>query len=203
MASKLVDQGVDMIYFIEQLINTLHGFLLYKVGVESKEEFSIFNFQFSIEETKELVELLARAYGELKYTVLPQLPLELAIVEWSQARNHAEPYAEERGNKIQRSSASSSASFSDKSVQAKGELTDSGQIWNELINKVKSYNHSIAGVLRGCSLKSYDNKKIVIETGYKFHKERLEEKKTMEILEKVCNELVGKPVEARIVLREK
>jgi DNA polymerase III gamma/tau subunit len=86
LVSKLVEQGVDMKYFIEQLINTLHSFLLHKVGVESKEEFSIFNFQFSIEETKRLVELLAKAHAELKYAVLPQIPLELAIVEWGLVR---------------------------------------------------------------------------------------------------------------------
>jgi hypothetical protein len=70
-----------------------------------------------------------------------------------------------------------------------------------LINKVKAYNHSIAGVLRGCKLQSYDNKKIVIETGYKFHKERLEEKKTREIIEKVCEEIAGKKINVSVEMK--
>ena len=73
--------------------------------------------------------------------------------------------------------------------------------WQELINKVKAYNHSIAGVLRGCTLKSYDSKKLVIEAKYKFHKEKLEEKKTREILRKVSEEIAGSPIAISVVLK--
>ncbi len=207
LVSKLVEQGVDIKYFIEQLVSELHQILLVEIGAIEKSKIiptkSGQISKMSVEEIRQLVELVAKAHAGLKYAVLPQLPLELAIVEWGlqQPQNNAEPYAEQRGNKIQRSSASSSAYFSDKTKGAK-ELDGRTQVWRELIDKVKVYNHSIAGVLRGCRLKSYDNKEIVIETGYKFHKERLEDEKTRTIIEKVCKEISGIKIDVSVVLRE-
>ena len=45
--------------------------------------------------------------------------------------------------------------------------------WNNLIGEMKKYNHTVAGVLRGCTIKSYADQKLIIQTAYKFHKERL------------------------------
>ncbi|MCL5435131.1 MAG: hypothetical protein M1405_01960, partial [Patescibacteria group bacterium] len=59
----------------------------------------------------------------------------------------------------------------------------------------------IAGVLRGCSIKSYKDKKLIIETSYKFHKERLEEAKTRRIIEGVMSEITGDRAIISVVLR--
>lgn len=184
LTAKITEQGLDMKYFLEQLINTLHGELLIKLGIKGSE----LDSAFTVEEIKRLIELLARAHSELKYAVLPQLPLELAIVEWGL----------QAGQDFQHSSAYSSTGFSDKKQLNDQDALD---VWKKLIEGAKRYNHSVAGVLRGCVLKAYDGKKLAIETGYKFHKERLEEKKTHEILEKVVEEIVGKKVKISVVLR--
>jgi len=75
-------------------------------------------------------------------------------------------------------------------------------LWNALIDKVKTYNHSIAGVLRGCSIKSYDGKILLLQTNFKFHKEKLSEIKTKEILNNACKEVTKKDVKIEVVLRE-
>ena len=74
-------------------------------------------------------------------------------------------------------------------------------IWPKFIEKTKSYNHSVAGVLHSCSLKSYDGKSFVIETKYKFHKEKLEENKSRQILEDALKDLTGEQVKISINLR--
>ncbi|MBI2196964.1 hypothetical protein HYU45_05155 [Candidatus Daviesbacteria bacterium] len=194
LTSKIVEQGIDMKYFLEQLINTLHEELLTQLGVASSKS----KVGFSVEEVKHLIELLARAHSELKYAVLPQLPLELAIIGWGlQAQNSAEPYAEQRKVEVQHNSASSSASFSDSQI-AKSKNLD---LWQRLIEKARSYNHSVAGVLRGCVLKSYDGKKLVIETGYKFHKERLEDNKIKKVLEQALEEITGETAKVLVMLK--
>jgi len=217
LASKLVEQGVDMKYFMEQLISELHQMLLVEVGAIdiSKIIHSASSGQkskMSVEEIKELVDLLAKAHAELKYAVLPQLPLELAIVEYNMQKsvlrslrqfenssNASVPAARYRSPRDTVAFGDSSEKFS----HAKAPRTlKEDEIWQALINKVKSHNHSIAGVLRGCTLKSYDNTKIVIETGYKFHKERLEENNNLAILKKVCSEIAGNKIEVSVVLKE-
>jgi len=81
--------------------------------------------------------------------------------------------------------------------------TEMNSIWKELIEKVKTQNFSIAGVLRGCAISRYDSKELVIETKYTFHKEKLEEKKIQELLEKVAKEITGKSIHVSVVLQEK
>ncbi|MBI2622857.1 MAG: hypothetical protein HYW64_02065, partial [Candidatus Levybacteria bacterium] len=215
LTSKIVEQGIDMKYFLEQLINTLHEELLTQLGVASSKS----KVGFSVEEVKQLIELLARAHSELKYAVLPQLPLELAIIEWGLEKEEESARGQSSAGPAAYSSqgARASLSFGTGRTALLGSpplaspasivtpRATSGQaptaLWDSLIRQVKSYNHSVAGVLRGCVLKSYDGKKLVIETGYKFHKERLEEKKTKAILEKVCKEISGKDIVVSIVLK--
>src|SRR5438105_2201878 len=52
--------------------------------------------------------------------------------------------------------------------------------WSNLISEMKKYNHTVAGVLRGCTIKSYSEQKLIIQTAYKFHKERLDDMKNRE-----------------------
>lgn len=70
-----------------------------------------------------------------------------------------------------------------------------------IIYKVKPYNHSVAGVLRGCTIKLIDGEKVIFETPYKFHKEKLNEIKTREILEKGVREITGKNLIVMIELK--
>ncbi|MDP3726994.1 MAG: DNA polymerase III subunit gamma/tau [bacterium] len=219
LTSKIVEQGLDMKYFLEQLINVFHGELLIKVGIEGSESDS----EFTLEEIKRLIELLTRAHSELKYAVLPQLPLELVIIEWGanvggrlpHVANDAQqtqiessdqtPSLSERRHQNLKDKPSESASAFSSSASGQAPTTlktgEKENLLKELIQRVKPYNHSVAGVLRGCVLKSYDGKNLIIETGYKFHKERLEEKKTKAILEKVCKEINGKEITISIVLK--
>ena len=193
LVSQLVEQGVDMKYFMERLIGELHEMLLVEMGVHDARGLVGESSKLSIEEIKELVELLSRAYADLKYAVLPQLPLELAVVGWgiqniqSARGSDSQKTRESDGPKVRHSDSPS---------------VPKDNFWQELINKVKSYNHSIAGVLRGCTLKEYDGKNLVIETGYKFHKDRLEDKTSIEILKKACKEISGKTIDVSVLLRE-
>jgi DNA polymerase III subunit gamma/tau len=86
---------------------------------------------------------------------------------------------------------------------ADGEITKEWiqAFWRCIVLQMKSHNHTIAGVLRGCAIKSFDRKALVIETAYKFHKERLDELRTRSVLEQVCKELTGAPIVVSVVLK--
>jgi len=181
LIDKLIKQGVDMKYFIEQLIDDLHSNLLLDVGVIETGEFPLINL--TAEEIKPLIELLTKAYADMKYTVLPQLPLELAIVEWAQVQKNPEQHAEQRR------------------IEAPPRAATTNNFWQELIDRVKSQNHSIAAVLRGCELKEYDGKNFVIETKYKFHKDKLDNLETRTFIEKVCEEIAKNKVRVSVLLK--
>jgi len=215
LIAKLAKQGVDMKYFIEELINDLHKFLLIKMGIGENPGFK--NSELGVGEIKTLIELLSKANSELKYAVLPQIPLELVIVEWglektqNQVRlgQNTQIARESDSQKVRESDdpkvrLSDSPSFPSVPKIAKGSRDDEiNSFWKELIDKVRAYNHSIAGVLRGCSIKSYDGKTLLLETNFKFHKDKLSEPRAYETLEKVAREITKKNINVEVLLKEK
>jgi DNA polymerase-3 subunit gamma/tau len=227
--NKLVQEGIEMGNFMQGLIETLHNSLLSKAGVEviaGSSTFTVDNLKLEIGEIKKLIELLSQAKSELKYAVLPQIPLELVIVEWGlQTQKNAEQNVPvEPAQTVQRNSALNSVVFGDRTTISKQNQNSKGTqvvgmqpkltqqelekysendaLWNALIDKVKSFNHSVAGVLRGCSIKSYDGKTLLLQTNFKFHKDKLSEEKTQAILKDACKEVTKKNVKIEIVLKE-
>jgi DNA polymerase III subunit gamma/tau len=180
VVQKLSDQGIDFKFFIENLLNTYHEFLLNKVGAggDSNEN------DFETDEIRKILELLSRAHQETKFAVLPQLPLELALVEWCAKENlklepaEQSPQVENASPKVKKQTDDFLASF---------------------ITEVKGRNHLIAGVLRSCEIEVKDGS-IAIVAISKFHKEKLEDSKTLEILENVAMNLLSKKVKIEIVL---
>jgi DNA polymerase-3 subunit gamma/tau len=199
LVADLMETGVDVKYFLEQLINKLHLSLLEKVGVFEKSDKSS---GLEIHEIKKLVDLFSKAYLDTKYSVLEQLPLELAIIEWTQ-----EDGTKEGSEKLEMSplvdGLESSAKTSSTSFQElqPAATSDLNKLFEELLEKVKPLNHSVAGVLRGCSMKSYIDNKLTIETKYKFHKEKLEEVKIRKLIEEVAGEITGDKVNFFVLLR--
>lgn len=186
LIGELVEQGIDIKYFIDQLFNTLHKELLAQIGIQSSE----LNLEFRIDEIKKIVELLAKAYQDIKYAVLPQLPLELVIIEYTNETRHLELVEE-------------SQTTEDRQQKTDNRRTENTDLLYQFIDKVKQHNQSVAGLLRGCKIKSIDSKELILETPYKFHKEKLEEKKTLELLEKIVKEITGNSVGVLVLLKDR
>src|SRR3989338_2221307 len=199
MVGKVTEEGIDIKYFMEKLMLKLHDLMLIEIGV-SKEKSDI---DLNIEDIKTLMDLLTKAHGKLKYSVLSQLPLEIAIIEWSASSVFALPYAESDARKDSAEVAHNPPKATQLQADASSPRTKSSDVdlLQELINKVKTQNHSIAGVLRGCTLKSYDGKKFIIEAKFKFHKEKLDEAKSKILLEKTLEEIEGKRLPVSVVLK--
>ncbi len=252
LIGNLVERGIDLKYFLEQLIESLHILLLEIVGVVTSlkspirhpsiklrtraQGEQVLSYKLEVEDIKMLFELLSKANADMRYAVLPQLPLELAVIEWSQEgqgtketketketkkieegvsvstlRKHVGNLHKQRalsGDEPKKDQPKTSDTNEDVSLlhySANGDVSKEwlALLWKNMIVKVKDYNHTLAGVLRGCKLASFDRKQLVIETAYKFHKERLDEMKAKDILDKIATDLTGNPVQVRVELRDK
>ena len=242
----VVNQGEDVKYFITKVLEIFHDILLNNVDLGEHNKTLFGTLKFKNAEIVVLTELFSKAYQEMKYAVLSQLPLELAVIEWCEesqnsAEHNAEPRKVEVRNEVsQRSFASGSASVSDLRKQvgtmkklkalygapAKEPTEDKVEVstasvellhtsgdgsvtkewmevfWRSLIDEMKKYNHTVAGVLRGCTIKSYAEQKLIIQTSYKFHKERLDDMKNHDSLMKVSKLLTGKDIQIEVELRK-
>jgi len=179
IVSNLSNDGIDFKLFTEELINKLHEDLLSKV--DGKEA------GLSLSETKELIEMLVKSHTSIKYAILPQLPLELTIVEWCSLDVGEKGANEPPGE----------SHFIPNYVGTSRDKHD--KILKELIDKLKSENFSTAGVLRGCSVEKFNDKELILSTGFKFHKERLSDKKTITLMEKLLLQIVGKNIKFSVI----
>lgn len=232
--AQLSVQGVEMKYFLQKVMEALHADLLGQVGGKQSET------GLSIEEIRILFELLSKAFAEMKFAVLPQLPLELAVVDWSgfvKADASAAPQADTSGGVVVEEEVTVTSLrkqvgtmkrlqilYGDKNKDTKksedpaietttvelmhtpgdGEVTKEwlDLFWKNLLNEVKKHNHTVAGVLRGCTIKSFSPNHMVIATAYKFHKERLDEMRNREALIQICKLLTGNDMEIEVELRK-
>lgn len=237
--SEMADEGADIRYMLEQVVSALHTLLLKKAGVMVDLEPGISEDSISLSELKTLLPLLMQAQGEMKYSVLPQLPLELAIIEWGGVTIDVDAISDnisvignlqvtpetiisvstlrkqvgnaqkikalygEAEEKKQKAPATPPANVSVLDFSAEGEITTEWlqEFWAAIIQQVKTHNHTLAGVLRGCVIKSFDRHKLILETAYAFHRDKLDNTKTKEVLEQICRELTGNPVSVTVELK--
>lgn len=55
--------------------------------------------------------------------------------------------------------------------------------WNKLLSEIKPLSASIEGLLRNSKPLEFDGKNLKIEVSYKFHKDKLDERKNKKMLE--------------------
>ena len=203
LCRDLTKQGMDFKFFIEQLINRLHLMLLIQVGAEKGN----MEVELGTGEIQKLFELLSVAYNDTKYAVLQQMPLEIVVLEWGRSEEKNDSVVD-----LPLESSNSSLKTSDE-VRAVGATTpktngqavlranSSDKFFENFINEVKLENHLIAGVLRSCSAEEIIDGKLNILANSKFHKEKLEEAKTMILLESAAKKILDKDIKINVHIR--
>jgi DNA polymerase III gamma/tau subunit len=253
----IVTDGSDIRYMLGQVIASLHAELLIKAGVPVTAVSGMKQTALRLDDLKTLLLLLTQALADMRTAVLPQLPFEIAVIEWGELRmqnnlpadKQAQNETSERngtmneesdtktektvvkgadasvsvttlrkqvGNikkitalygeteeKKKKPEAGPPANVSVLNFSAKGDITPEWleEFWTCIIANIKQHNHTLAGVLRGCMIKSFDRKQLVIETAYTFHREKLDNGQTKEVLEKICRDLTGNPVSVTVELK--
>ncbi len=250
---KLVSQGLDVKYFLQQIIEVLHRMLLKQIDTQNIA-FDIPDTKLTLGEIKVLFEILSKAHNDMKYAVLPQIPLEMVIIEWADLNNvvagndTTKPHSVDM-NVVKQSLPESEGQVGDDGVSVASLRKQVGSMkrlkalygdtkqenatstekviietttvelmhtsgdgdvtkewldifWKNLILEMKKHNHTVAGLLRGCTIKSYTNQQLIIQTAYKFHKERLDDMKTRETLLSICKLLTGNNLEVKVELKK-
>ncbi len=153
------------------------------------------------EEIKDLILVFSQAYRELKEAVIPQLPLELAIIEWCLKKNN---------------------NNNDNILEAVDELEEKEEVkevvkigiddasvldfqnhWQEILLGVRPKNHSVEALMRATRPLNYTNGVLTLEVFYQFHKDQLETEKCRQIVEEVTSSIIGKPIKLKCVLGQK
>jgi hypothetical protein len=168
---------------------------------------------------KLLIQLLITAYSQMKITPIPQLPLELAIIEYCQKvapdRIIKVPVVE---NKVIPRESVEIPVYKEEfkpvsEVDTKNEIQSVvsdfitieklNEHWKDVIDEMKPFNHSVAGMMRSTRPKTVGSGIVTIEAFYKFHQDKLSDIKVKEAIGGVLKKLFGEKVKIEVVLGKK
>lgn len=220
LINKMVDEGVDLKIFINDLIEILRKLMLAKINPTLAEAFGFelgevleikigeVSKDLSLEQLITFIEQFIKTVNEIKGSFIIQLPIELAIAKLCSQ-------SAVRNNEAGLPDVSNVTNFRtiEKSVQAKASpasLKNSGSInydeilekWNELLVRIKKYNHSLSFILRVCQPKSLKGNELCLAFKYKFHKDRVNDPAIKQLVEQVLLETYNASITIETIIDE-
>ncbi|MFC1711295.1 DNA polymerase III subunit gamma/tau [Patescibacteria group bacterium] len=188
--NSALGRGVDLKSLIQDLLLQLRNILLQKYGVISEE---VADFGLDEEEVKKLIVLFDQAGREIKEAVLSQLPLELAIIKWGNLKKPMLAKPKQDFLNMPQKSKNKSSQKTPAEIKEK---------WDQFLKAIKPVNHSIEAFLKATRPLEISEGIIKIEVFYPFHKEKLEQKANIKIIEEKLTWAFKKPVKVRFILKK-
>jgi len=190
--SRLDQLGIDWPTYTRDLLEALRQKLIASLATAPSAS----------QPLKHLTQLFSRAALEVKRSSIPQLPLELAIVDWStKDPNDTSPtptngHSRPSPTKTSPKSSSPPLSSSQKLAQIEAK-------WADILKAIRPHNHSIEALLKAARPVAAKDGKLTLEVFYRFHKEQLEQEKSRHIIEEVISQITGEPIRLFYRLGEK
>ncbi len=185
---KLAQAGTDIKTFLVDCLTQLERELIAKPTLP----------------VREALERFMRAYAEMRTSPIPELPLELAVVEYCEndvIRDTKYVIREEKkGRELAAPDVSRLTSHVSPGLITIEKLSEH---WRDVIDELKPFNHSVAAVCRSARPKAVERGIVTIEAFYPFHQEKLSEGKTRDMIASVLKKLFGEKVKVEVTLGKK
>lgn len=138
--------------------------------------------QFTIKDLIRNLDVLQNALAKLKVTVIPSLPLELAVVEIC-----------EENSKLEETTQELPSAVSEDILKLKDK-------WTYVCETIRPYNFSLEALLRSINIKEVTEGLVLIEVPYSFHQRILEAPKNRDLLESILSDVLGRSMRISAVL---
>ena len=192
---KLLDQlhwqGIDFENFTLKTIELLRKIALFKIGQdqlfdltkEQQQQAKELAPKFSLDELYHFIGKFSESIPKIKAAHLPTLPLEMIVFEMTLASDVQLPAVEEKKEET-----AIKASGSQK-PQAKKQF--SSNLWPRIIQEARSYNNSLAALLRDAAIAGEKEGTIILAFKFKFHAEMVSGKKNTQMVEEIIAKITG------------
>ncbi len=215
-------KGSDVKNWMYVLLDNLRALVLIKNGLGTTivaPEYGEDKFQtlaklaeeFELEQLIKALDKLQEAWEKTKYSSIPSLPLEIAVVEIcsieiQNSNVKSQNYVAEVQEVVP--PIGSTKIDMPESVQknddaAIPEVAMLKEKWNFVLETVKPYNFSLEALLRLVKVLDVSDGVVLLEVPYSFHQRILEAPKSRDLLESVLSEVLGKPTKVSCVLGNK
>lgn len=225
LVNQLMDEGVDFKTFVKDTIEILRKLMLIKINpalvnklaLEMGEQMELKINQLAqdlkVEQILGFMEKFIKVSNEIRADFIKQLSLEMAIVEicvlpsvtrnplsFGQHLNAASKFTSYRANPgpvkpVAGKTAQTIATINITSEQIM-------EKWNEVLAKIKQYNHSLSFILRVCQPRNLVGNQLCLAFKYKFHRDRVSEASIKNFIEKILNQVYASPISIEAVVDE-
>ena len=237
--NKLIEGGADVKQFVLSLMDFMRNLMLIKNGVGEelvKKDYTEEDFQklvslsekFNNNVLMDALESLQKAFEKLKFTSIPVLPLELAVVEICgleelsptsiTVRNEVMKQSDEESQvsvmlegakrpiaSIKDSIEPIESALQNDEVKIDNSLSSSDiqrlkEKWTYVLETIRPYNFSLEALLRSINIKECTETTVILEVPYSFHQRILEAPKNRDLLESILSEILGRSIKVSTVL---
>lgn len=227
--NQVYDEGLNLHELTKSVISYLREELIASLGKSQKIQTSE-KEALSQEEILRLITLLVQAEKEIKNAPIQQLPLELSLLEFiSEKKDRVFSSVdvdgeEKRANSPKLSSDEKELSSfpsraeefplqnttpdmnregileKQRNSQLQKSTINVEEFWPQILASLRPHNHTLEALLKSATPKVMKNGILTLVFLYPFHKERIEETKNRELVERVVSEVVGEKVRVRCML---
>jgi len=228
MVNNLAENGTEMTQFTKNLVEFLRKILLIKVMGEEKVELSAEHLveikdlseEIEVKKITEYIEVILDNANQFKSAPLPQLPLEIAImnlitVSEDKIKKYEEPIEKVIEKNVDSNIVKEKAKLEETKEEKPTELlavkiateesvtldNDVEYLWDDFLLEMKGTNIKLHALLKSCE-HSVKGDEIRFVFPFKFHKDKLEERGSKKVLEEVVRKVYNKPYMIKMDVKE-
>ena len=231
--NSILLEGYDLDVFNKSLINYLRQLMLLKVNPTLKSHFA---YEMTKEQAEEMlkqsekielpkiidtINLFLDVQGKISSSILPQLPLEIAIIKATNSFPVPSPAPISEPTNIQpqkiiysnpspvedmKVSDTSQKYVAEKNAESEPALNGDFDLdiatskWKQLLIDIKPFNHSLKALLANCQIFKVENKTITLATPYDFYRDKLNIPTNRQTVEDVFGKILESKVIIKVVL---
>jgi DNA polymerase III subunit gamma/tau len=225
--NSLLMDGFDLSVFNKSLITYFRQLMLIKVNDKLAEFFTYEMTAEKIEKVEKLakkaelidilsaINFLLEAQSKINSFILPQLPLEIAVIKATHDLSGAkekhdillragkEKMVLQPEIKIEKREILDEDSTSSKNGNNISDVAIDIEIvknnWNKLLTEIKPYNHSLNALLSNCQVIGVEKNTVTVATPYDFYREKLNDPTNRLTIEKVFSNILGSKIIISVV----
>ncbi len=152
-----------------------------------------------------LIDILSERRNHIRTSPLPQLPIELALVEWSTPPPQTHPLTpppspQKKTEKIiEENKEAFSASSAKKPLI---HVEDVKNVWSALLENIEKKHPSLCSILHMADVTGVHEDNVELHLAYPFHRDSVMEKTRRSTIESILSSLLGTPLRLTAVVLE-
>lgn len=206
---KLWRERADVSAFTKEIVLLLEAILFVKLSIDigdrdldktQVEKLRELSQKTSNSQIQNLIKMFLVAESESKQYPLPHIPVILVICKYC---TEGVEGAKKTENSQKGDILPIGKDAQIKLPRTKKTFGNLQKSWGKFLETVRPHNSHLTAILRATRPFDFDGQNLTCEVYWRFHKEKLEELKTMRLLEEIMEKIMGEKIKLKFVLAKR